>query len=253
MAIRQKRSPRSLATGAPADAEAVFRTSGTTHGPEKRGVHYVMDVSLYHLSLIDMETAIRHALAHYRGVSSDELAGRTQAWFNSQVASCLRPKARQAFEDHRRQGHALIILTNSSCYEARAATEAWQFDGYLANQFDLDERGCLRIVGRKKDLIIRGGHNIHPARIEDLAHRHPAVQKAMVRVAPLLSRLGERPGFERLPRYGVGEGDVPYLLARRAFGHGALLAEEGCEGIGRHVAQRLIAEGESVVDVQVHR
>lgn len=41
-----------LATGAPAGAEAVFRTSGTTRGPEKRGVHYVMDVSLYHLSLI---------------------------------------------------------------------------------------------------------------------------------------------------------------------------------------------------------
>ena len=41
-----------LVTGAPADAEAVFRTSGTTRGPEKRGTHYVMDVSLYHLSLI---------------------------------------------------------------------------------------------------------------------------------------------------------------------------------------------------------
>ena len=27
-----------------------------------------------------------------------------------------------------------------------------------------DAKGCLEIVGRKKDLIIRGGHNIHPAR-----------------------------------------------------------------------------------------
>ena len=26
-----------------------------------------------------------------------------------------------------------------------------------------DAKGCLEIVGRKKDLIIRGGHNIHPA------------------------------------------------------------------------------------------
>lgn len=41
-----------LSIGAPADAEAVFRTSGTTRGPEKRGTHYVMDASLYHLSLI---------------------------------------------------------------------------------------------------------------------------------------------------------------------------------------------------------
>ena len=37
----------------------------------------------------------------------------------------------------------------------------------------LDANGNLQIVGRMKDLIIRGGHNIHPARIEDLAHRHP--------------------------------------------------------------------------------
>ena len=42
----------------------------------------------------------------------------------------------------------------------------------------LDEGGYLRIAGRKKDIIIRGGHNIHPARIEELAMRHPAVQRA---------------------------------------------------------------------------
>lgn len=41
-----------LVAGDPAVAEAVFRTSGTTRGAEKRGVHYVMDLSLYHASLI---------------------------------------------------------------------------------------------------------------------------------------------------------------------------------------------------------
>jgi hypothetical protein len=41
-----------LAAGSPADAEAVFRTSGTTTGGEKRGVHYVTDLSIYHFSLI---------------------------------------------------------------------------------------------------------------------------------------------------------------------------------------------------------
>ena len=54
-----------------------------------------------------------------------------------------------------------------------------------------DTQGCLQIVGRKKDLIIRGGHNIHPARIEDLAHRHPDIVKAAV--FPIADeRLGER-------------------------------------------------------------
>ena len=55
----------------------------------------------------------------------------------------------------------------------------------------IDNQGCLQIVGRKKDLIIRGGHNIHPARIEDLAHRHANIAKAAA--FPIADdRLGER-------------------------------------------------------------
>ena len=56
-------------------------------------------------------------------------------------------------------------------------------------RFDAD--GCLEIVGRKKDLIIRGGHNIHPARIEDLAMRHPAVARCAA-FAVADERLGEK-------------------------------------------------------------
>jgi hypothetical protein len=41
-----------LVTGDAAEAEAVFRTSGTTHGDEKRGTHYIPDLRLYHFSLI---------------------------------------------------------------------------------------------------------------------------------------------------------------------------------------------------------
>jgi fatty-acyl-CoA synthase len=41
-----------------------------------------------------------------------------------------------------------------------------------------DADGYFWLTGRKKDLIIRSGHNIDPAMIEDLLHRHPAVQLA---------------------------------------------------------------------------
>ena len=54
-----------------------------------------------------------------------------------------------------------------------------------------DAKGNLEIVGRKKDLIIRGGHNIHPAHIEEYAHRHPAVKKAAAFGVPD-ERLGEK-------------------------------------------------------------
>ena len=86
---------------------------------------------------------------------------------------------------------ALLML---GYFDNQAATEdsfnrdGWFMSGDLGT---LDERGCLRIVGRKKDLIIRGGHNIHPARIEDLAHRHPAVLKAAA-FGVADERLGEK-------------------------------------------------------------
>ena len=53
-------------------------------------------------------------------------------------------------------------------------------DGWL-NTGDLgriDADGQLWITGRAKDLIIRGGHNIDPAVIEEVLHQHPAVQLA---------------------------------------------------------------------------
>jgi len=64
----------------------------------------------------------------------------------------------------------------------------WFMTGDLAR---LDAKGNLQIVGRKKDVIIRGGHNIYPVRIENLALRHPNVFK--VAAFPVADeRLGEK-------------------------------------------------------------
>jgi acyl-CoA synthetase len=79
-------------------------------------------------------------------------------------------------------------------FDNQAATEdsfnrgGWFMSGDLGR---FDAEGCLEIVGRKKDLIIRGGHNIHPARVEDLAMRHPAVARCAA-FAVADQRLGER-------------------------------------------------------------
>ena len=67
----------------------------------------------------------------------------------------------------------------------------------------IDGKGCLRIMGRKKDLIIRGGRNIHPAHIEDLALRHSGVQKAAAFGVPD-ARLGERICLAVIPAAGTG-------------------------------------------------
>ena len=68
-------------------------------------------------------------------------------------------------------------------YKDEAATEStWTPDGWLRSG-DLgyiDADGYLYLVGRKKDLIIRGGHNVYPTDIEAAILEHPEVQEAAV-------------------------------------------------------------------------
>lgn len=66
--------------------------------------------------------------------------------------------------------------------------ENWFLTGDLGT---LDEDGYLRLTGRKKELIVRGGHNINPNVIEDYALRHPAIDLAAAIPVPD-DRLGER-------------------------------------------------------------
>jgi fatty-acyl-CoA synthase len=63
----------------------------------------------------------------------------------------------------------------------------WMHSGDLAT---IDEHGYCTIVGRLKDMLIRGGENIYPREIEEFLLRHPKVQSAQVFGVPD-HRLGE--------------------------------------------------------------
>ena len=66
--------------------------------------------------------------------------------------------------------------------------EGWFDTGDLAR---MDEQGYIRITGRSKDVIIRGGENIPVVEIESLLYRHPSIAMVAV-VAYPDERLGER-------------------------------------------------------------
>ena len=55
--------------------------------------------------------------------------------------------------------------------------DGWMHTGDLAT---LDDEGFCAIVGRVKDMIIRGGENIYPREIEEFLHRHPGISQAQV-------------------------------------------------------------------------
>ena len=60
---------------------------------------------------------------------------------------------------------------------AAAIRDGWMHSGDLAT---MDEAGRIRIVGRIKDMIIRGGENIYPAEIEAFLVGHPDIAEAAV-------------------------------------------------------------------------
>jgi fatty-acyl-CoA synthase len=53
----------------------------------------------------------------------------------------------------------------------------WMHTGDLAT---MDEEGYVNIVGRLKDMVIRGGENVYPREIEEFLYRHPKVQDVQV-------------------------------------------------------------------------
>ncbi|MBM7118377.1 AMP-binding protein [Archangium primigenium] len=77
------------------------------------------------------------------------------------------------------RGYSVMLGYWNNPEATRQALDAagWMHTGDLAT---LDEDGYVKIVGRIKDMIIRGGENIYPREIEEFLHTHPAISEAQV-------------------------------------------------------------------------
>ena len=69
--------------------------------------------------------------------------------------------------------HQQLNTLDRGMYEERV----WMHTG---DEAVMDEEGYVRITGRIKDLIIRGGENVHPVEVENCLFQHPAVMEASV-------------------------------------------------------------------------
>jgi acyl-CoA synthetase (AMP-forming)/AMP-acid ligase II len=95
--------------------------------------------------------------------------------------------------------------------------EGWYYTGDLAV---MDAAGYVRIVGRKRDLIIRGGHNVVPLELERVLEQHPGVARAAVVGVP--DRMaGERIVAFFVPAPGAcpGAGELRAHCARSLAAH----------------------------------
>jgi fatty-acyl-CoA synthase len=79
-------------------------------------------------------------------------------------------------------------------------SDRWMHTGDLAT---MDEAGYINIVGRSKDMIIRGGENIYPREVEEFLYSHPDIADVQVIGVP-----DDRYG-EELMAWVITRGDVP--------------------------------------------
>jgi long-chain acyl-CoA synthetase len=102
---------------------------------------------------------------------------------------------------------------------AAAIVDGWFRSGDLGTK---DERGFLRIVDRKKDLILRGGYNVYPREVEEVLVRHPAVDQVAV--------VG-------VPHATHGEEVLAVIVLRQDAGAQAAGEEEILAWVGERVAR----------------
>jgi len=101
-----------------------------------------------------------------------------------------------------------VMIRGPSCQsgfylDPEATWATWTRDGWgrTGDLAKWDEQGNLVIVGRKKEVIIRGGQNIYPKEIEDLLMQHPAVLNAVIISMPD-PEMGERCCAYVMPKSG---------------------------------------------------
>lgn len=89
----------------------------------------------YKVYALDMERLFNKALTTVRGVPEEVVRQRTHAWFEREVVPHVAPGGKRQVEQHRSQGHQLVLLTSSSLYESEAAVKYFGLDGLLCTRY----------------------------------------------------------------------------------------------------------------------
>ncbi len=102
------------------------------------------------------------------------------------------------------RGYSVMIgyWNDAEATGASIDSAAWMHSGDLAT---MDADGYVNIVGRMKDMIIRGGENIYPREIEEFLHTHSGISQAQIIGVPSV-KYGEEVMAWIIPKPGVNLG-----------------------------------------------
>ncbi len=93
----------------------------------------------YRFGLLDVAPAFRKAAMAMRGQDEEEMRERTRVWWEEEIRETMLTEGIAAVEEHRRQGHRLILLTSSSPYVSQLASNQLALHAFLCTRFGVKE------------------------------------------------------------------------------------------------------------------
>lgn len=93
-------------------------------------------IVMYQLGSGNIDRAVKQAIRELKGQSEAEIRHRTEVFWEEEVVQRVRPGARPVIEKHRLSGDKLVLLTGSSTYLSRCASDLLEMDDILCTQFE---------------------------------------------------------------------------------------------------------------------
>lgn len=164
----------------------------------------------YRLSMLDYEEVTRRVTELYAGSSVADLQEEVNRWFQIEITPTITRQARERVEEHRRQGHLLVMLTSGTRFSTEPLRRALDIPHLLCTQVD-EADGTL--TGTYRAPACYGPGKVHWA--EHFARRHGVDLERSYFYSDSYSDL---PMLERVGRPRVVNPDP--RLKRRAISRG---------------------------------
>jgi len=160
-----------IMAGAPCPVDVMRKVQSLMHMPE-----VTIGYGMTETSPVSAQTA-RHDPLERRVSTVGQVHAHVEIRVADPETGATVPRG-QPGEYCTRGYHVMPGYWNDEAATRKAIDAAgWMHSGDLAT---MDDEGYVKIVGRIKDMIIRGGENISPREIEELLHTHPEVLEAQV-------------------------------------------------------------------------
>jgi len=96
----------------------------------------------YKAGILDIDKWTKSMLLQFRGQREAEVAAEAEHWFEDMVAETVYPEARRLVEDHRRQGHVVVIISGATKFVVRPLAARLGIEHILYTRLEVED-GCF--------------------------------------------------------------------------------------------------------------